>query len=823
MKTTAELFSETSKSLRTILIVENSDKHIKTFKDIVTQLGFDCIHVSDLKHNKEIFLQPPFLCVIDCINYKNQEIIEFIRQYKTTNPYAVCVLSTTGDCEEQALVYLEQGAYDYLIKPFNPVKMRNLLARCLEKITLEMNNNRLQNQFYEVKNEAVLFSNMLSQIFKAGKRFIACNYLEELGQVIMQEFSAIFNIMGGSFFILENEKLQRIYSLDPGHTPDEIELPLKKSSFFGQVLNKREPLLVKNLKQEKRFVSSGWHGYKKESFLILPLIHNTHNLMGCVSLHDKENNGFTDHDKKLGNVLAGLSAHMIHNIKSIEELRDSAGKYKYFFEENPAADIIVTPQGRITLFNPSFERILGSTKNNDGIEYNFSTLCSSAYEWEEVVETIKEKRKVESYETEFMKHDGTSVYVLGNFHGRFDEVGELLDIKGVLIDITQRKRLEEQLNHSMKMEAVGRFAGSIAHDFNNLVTAILGYSDLCLRVLDKNSELHNDITEIRHAANMAAELTKKLLYFSKKQKIQAEEINLNRILSDMDSMLRRLLGEEIEFTTFFDPGLSSIKADRSQIEQVIMNLAVNARDAMPKGGKLLMKTEQIGITPANAHRDIELIPGLYAVLSIYDTGIGMDIDTKSRIFEPFFSTKSKDKGTGLGLSTVYAIMKKNKGIIKVESELGKGTRFYLYFPALVKNHNQEQNTVRADKKESAIILLVEDKEIVRTMVERVLEQEGYVTIKALAAEQALALVSKEVSALDMLITDINLPQMSGYDLADKLKQLYPDLKVIFTSGQLEELNKLKERKTQPNVAFLEKPFTTEELLSNVKQLLMKKK
>jgi len=823
MKTSDELFKETSKSLRTILIVEENDKYMKTFKDIVTPLGFDCIHLSNLEQRKEIFSQTPFLCVIDCFNNKKQHIKDFMRHYTITNPYALCIVTVERACEKQALAYLPQGAYDYLVKPFNTVKIHNLLERCLEKISLEMDNNRLQNQFYEAKNEITLFSNMLSRIFTAGKRLIACNYLDELGQAIMQEFSNIFNIMGGSFFILENEKLQRIYSLDPGHTPGEIRLPLKDSSFFGQVMSKKEPLLIKNLREEKHFESSGWDGYKKESFLILPLIHNTHNFMGCVSLHDKENNGFTDHDKKIGNVLAGLSASMIHTVKRIEGLRDSEEKYRYFFEENPAADFIVTPQGKITLFNPSFERILGCTKNDDGIEYHLPALCNRAREWEEVVEIIREKKKVELYETEFTKHDGTPVYVLGNFHGRFDEVGELLDIKGVLIDITQRKRLEEQLNHSMKMEAVGRFAGSIAHDFNNLVTAILGYSDLCLRVLDENSDLHADILEIRHAANMAAELTKKLLYFSKKQKIQEEEINLNQILSDMDSMLRRLLGEEIEFTTFFDPALSSIKADLSQIEQVIMNLVVNARDAMPKGGKLVIKTGQVEISPLKDHHDIELTQGSYAVLSIIDTGVGMDVDTKSKIFEPFFSTKSKDKGTGLGLSTVYAIMKKNKGIIKVESELEKGTRFHLYFPDLVKNHNDVKKTVHNTKRDTATILLVEDKEIVRSMVERVLSREGYTIIKALDAEQVLALLSEDKTVLDMLITDVNLPQMSGYELADNLKRLYPDLKVIFTSGQPETVNRLKERETKPNITFLEKPFTTGELLQGVKRLLVKKK
>ncbi|MEJ2664679.1 MAG: response regulator [Spirochaetia bacterium] len=414
---------------------------------------------------------------------------------------------------------------------------------------------------------------------------------------------------------------------------------------------------------------------------------------------------------------------------------------------------------------------------------------------------------IESYETEFTRHDGSSVCVIGNYHGWFNELGDRVGRRGVSIDVTQRKRLEEQLNHSMKMEAVGRFAGSIAHDFNNLVTAILGYSDLCLRVLNENDSLYTDISEIKHAATMAAELTRKLLYFSKKQKTKSEKINLNRILGEMDGMLRRLLGEEVEFTTFFDPALCPIKADPGQIEQVIMNLAVNARDAMPNGGKLIIQTELITVADADEKRDIGLLPGRYAVLSIMDTGLGMDAETRSHIFEPFFSTKPKDKGTGLGLSTVYAIMEKNGGIIEVESAKTKGTIFRCYFPSITQKTKNSIRTASGTPVRHATILLVEDKEIVRSMVERVLFGEGYAVVKARNAEQALIMFAGKRLAVDMLITDVNLPEISGYELAEKLKKIYPDLRIIFASGHPEKCEKQKEREARDDIDFIEKPFT----------------
>ncbi len=822
MKTTAQLFNGKSKNMRTILLVEKNPEHVRRFMDIVTPMGFDCVHVENPMQRRDILSSTPFICIVDVTGNKKSDVMDFMRKYRVTNPYSVCIVTAETVLRDRALGYLDLGAYEYLEKPFAPLPVGNLLERCLERISLQIENNRLQNQVYEISNEARFLGDIMSVVLGAAKRFISCNYLHELGGVIMDEFSRIFNIMGGSLFVLEDDKLQRVFSLDPGHTPEEIPLPLKRSSFFGQVMHNKEPLLVNDLSGEMRFAASGWDGYKKESFLILPLIHNSHNFVGCVSLHDKEDNGFTAEDEKIGSVLSGLSASMIHTIRGIEKLRENEEKLRYFFEENPAADFIVTPQGRITLYNPAFTRIIGQTRNNDGVEYDIPDLYGSRDEWKRVVEIIRDKKKVDSYETEFTKHDGSLISVIGNYQGRFDDSGELLDIKGVLIDVTQRKRLEEQLNHSMKMEAVGRFAGSIAHDFNNLVTAILGYSDLCLRVLNEKDALYADIREIKHAANMAAELTKKLLYFSKKQRIRPERINLNRILSEMDGILRRLLGEELEFTTVIDPRLCMIKADPSQIEQVIMNLAVNARDAMPKGGKLIIKTKHEEIHAGVENHDIELTAGSYVMLSIEDTGLGMDPETKSHIFEPFFSTKPKDKGTGLGLSTVYAIMKNNGGIIKVDSVKGKGSVFRLYFPTLTEKRNMEERHLPKQSGGKAIILLVEDKEIVSSLIERVLIVGGFSVVKACDAEQALDMLSVERIEPDILVTDVHLPNMSGYELADNLKAHFPELKIIFTSGQPEDTKKSKERLARPDTDFLGKPFSSEELLRKVCALFIKK-
>ncbi|MEJ2664680.1 MAG: GAF domain-containing protein [Spirochaetia bacterium] len=332
MKTSEELLNGKSKSMRTILLIEADKKHARKFKEIIEPLDLACTHVTNFDDRKQIFSHTPFICLVDVINNKKNQVKDFIHRYRVTNPYAVCIVTAEAEQQTQVLEYLDLGVYDYLLKPFDPLTVNKVLEHCLERITVQIDNNRLQNQLYEVRNEAGLFSDMLSMVFNAAKRFISCDYLDELGGVIMNEFSNIFNIMGGSLFVLENEKLQRLYSLDPGHTPEEIRLPLEGSSIFGQVMQRKEPLLFKDFNEEQQYSSSGWKGYKNESFLVLPLIHNTHHFVGCVSLHNKENNGFTADDKKIGGVLSGLSASVIHAVKNIEKLRESEEKYRYFFD-----------------------------------------------------------------------------------------------------------------------------------------------------------------------------------------------------------------------------------------------------------------------------------------------------------------------------------------------------------------------------------------------------------------------------------------------------------------------------------------------------------
>ena len=401
-----------------------------------------------------------------------------------------------------------------------------------------------------------------------------------------------------------------------------------------------------------------------------------------------------------------------------------------------------------------------------------------------------------------------------------DKDGNIFGTFGISRDLSEHKVLEEQLLHSQKLEAIGRLAGGVAHDFNNILAVISGYSDLTLATLDERDPVMENIQEIKRGADRAGSLTRQLLAFSRKQQIEPKTLNLNSIVTNVDKMLRRIIGEHIELQTELAPGLENIKADPGQIEQVLMNIAVNARDAMPKGGKLMLKTSNVSLDEQQASELLSLDPGHYVRLDLGDTGSGMDEQTQSQIFEPFFTTKEVGKGTGLGLSTVHGIVRQAGGDILVESTLGKGTTFTIYFPT----ESEEDVDVESEavggllRTGSETVLLVEDEEPLRRLVEKILDGLGYTVIEAESAEAAMELVESEKPDIDLLLTDVVMPGQNGLQLAKDLGAKMKDLKCIFMSGYVDgsvvELDDI-----ETSTVFLKKPFTPNELAARLRFVL----
>src|SRR5947209_18160617 len=339
-------------------------------------------------------------------------------------------------------------------------------------------------------------------------------------------------------------------------------------------------------------------------------------------------------------------------------------------------------------------------------------------------------------------------------------------------NVTERRALEEQLRHAQKMEAIGRLAGGVAHDFNNLLMVIIGYTELLRENLPKDGDQRGYADAVWNAGKKATLLTSQLLAFSRKQVISPRILDLNAVLQEVDRMLPRLIGEDVQLSIIEGAELATVKADPGQMEQVIMNLCVNARDAMPRGGKLTIETANLRVDSDNARRIGASGPGNFVVLSVADNGSGMDAQTQSRIFEPFFTTKEKGKGTGLGLATVYGIVKQSGGYITVESELNKGARFDVYFPAIVRSADSKPSAAVPElpARGNETVLLVEDEDAVRSLVREVLRGRGYQVLEAQKSAQALEICNAHPGSIDLLVTDVVLPQISGRALAQRSEE-----------------------------------------------------
>ena len=383
-----------------------------------------------------------------------------------------------------------------------------------------------------------------------------------------------------------------------------------------------------------------------------------------------------------------------------------------------------------------------------------------------------------------------------------------------------RTRLEEQLRQAQKMEAIGRLAGGIAHDFNNLLMAIYGYSEIVLNSLGANAPARKSVEQIMKAGERAATLTRQLLAFSRRQVLELRVLDLNAVVTNFEAMLKPLIGEDIHLVTVLQPRLGLVKADPGQIEQVILNLTVNARDAMPEGGKLTIETANVELDEAYASRHVSVQPGPYVMLALSDTGCGMDAETQARIFEPFFTTKEPGKGTGLGMSTVYGIVKQSGGNIWIYSEPGKGTTIKTYLPRVegVAEGSEPAHPRSSVLRGSETILLVEDEEMVRSLTREILESHGYAVCEARDSTEALSICHTHSGSIHLLVTDVVMPGLSGRELAARLGTIHPETKVLYMSGYTDDAV-VRHGVLNSGLAFLQKPFSANVFLRKVREVL----
>jgi two-component system, cell cycle sensor histidine kinase and response regulator CckA len=503
-----------------------------------------------------------------------------------------------------------------------------------------------------------------------------------------------------------------------------------------------------------------------------------------------------------------------------EALRASEQRYRELFEN--ANDIIYTHDllGRFTSLNSAGEQITGYTRE-EALTFNVADLVvpEQLPLVHQMIQDKLERRGVTTYALDIIAKDGHRVPLEVSSRLIWRD-GKAVGVQGIARDLTDRNTLEAQLRQSQKMEAIGRLAGGVAHDFNNMLMAIRGYSELIHQDLPPGDPIRVQLQEIISAADRATSLTRQLLAFGRKQVLRFRVIDLNAVLGNIERMLQRIIGEDIELVTRTGATQATINADPGQIEQVIINLAINARDAMPRGGRLLLEGGITDLTASHARSHLGARPGPHVMLTVSDTGTGMNPETLSHLFEPFYTTKEVGKGTGLGLSTVYGIVQQSGGHISVTSSPGVGTTFRLYFPHIVEQ--VEPESARETRSEivggTETILLVEDEASVRHLVKQVLRRKGYNLLEAQHGGEALLICERHERDIHLMITDIVMPQMSGRELVARLRSIRPALKVVYMSGYTDD-SVVRHGVSEAGIAFLQKPFTPDVLLSKVRRVL----
>ncbi len=532
-----------------------------------------------------------------------------------------------------------------------------------------------------------------------------------------------------------------------------------------------------------------------------------------------------------GNIAAyrGTASDITERKRIEEELRESERRFKDLFDYAPVGYHEIDVEGRIVNVNKKELEMLGYDYGEMVGQFLWNFVLEEGTSRQNVLEKLAGiKPPGESFERIYKKKDGSPLPVLIKDSILRDQEWKIIGIRSTIQDITELKKkeqeissLQEQLRQAQKMEAIGRLAGGIAHDFNNILSVIKGSAQLSLMDLREGDPLYSNLKEIERSADRASALTRQLLAFSRKQIMEMRVIDLNDLIRNFEKMLRRMLGEDIELLTYLSEPLGRVKADPGQIEQVIMNLVVNARDAMPRGGKLTIETANVGLDEEYARRHIGVRPGPYVMLSITDTGVGMTKEVQERIFEPFFTTKEMGRGTGLGLSTVYGIVKQSGGNIWVYSEPGKGTTFKIYLPRVEAEVSEVRREVEGEvPRGSETLLVIEDEETVRKLAVRLLKRQGYNVLEAPDGGKAFILCEKYRDPIHLILTDVVMPGMSGRELAERLKRIHPEARVLYMSGYTDN-SIIHHGVLEEGIDFIQKPFTFENLLRKVREVLDK--
>jgi len=722
----------------------------------------------------------------------------------------IFVSGTIG--EDVAVEAMKAGAQDFLTKG-NLRRLTPAIARELRDAAVRRERRRAQTDLLERARLAELSSEVGAALTQAGT-------LRETLQRCVEALLRHLDVAFARIWILSDAT--NMLELEPSAGMDtHIDGPLARVPLgqgkIGAIAAERRPHLTNQVGEDPQLQDQEWA--RREgmvAFAGYPLVVHDR-VLGVMAMFARH--PLSEFVPKALTAIASAVAVGIERKRAEEALRQSEERFARVFEASPVGITISTlDDGRFLDANGAFLRLTGYSRDEvlgkTALEFGF---------WADPADRARVVGQLtagsaQNLSATIRTKDGTARDILVSFE-RFTLGGKVCMLS-LVNDVTESRRLEGQLRQAQKMEAVGRLAGGVAHDFNNLLTVITSYSDLLLEDLGADDPKRDDVDQIRKAAQGAAALTRQLLAFSRQQVLEPKVLDLKATIAGTEKLLKRLIGEDVQLTTAFAPDLGAVKADPGQLEQVIMNLAVNARDAMPGGGRLTIEAANVDMDEAYVRGHAPARPGRYVMLAVSDTGTGMDAQTQARIFEPFFTTKESGKGTGLGLATVYGIVKQAGGFIWVYSEPGHGASFKVYWPRLDEQAEPEpaRPATRAPGRGTETVLLVEDAASVRLVTRQVLERYGYTVLEAPNGDTALRLAAKHHGPIHLLLTDVVMPGISGRHLAEQLAALRPEMRVLYASGYADSAI-THHGILEPGIPYLQKPFTPETLGRRVREVL----
>lgn len=806
-----------SSSIGHILVVDDEIELKNVLVESLVSQGYETTGLTSGAEALAALRRQTFDVMLTDLMMPSMDGITLVQESLKIDPHLVSIVMTGQGTIQTAVDAIKVGAFDYVLKPFRLQTLIPLLTRALNARHMQLENLQLR--------ETVAIYELAQTITQTLDPETVVNKLADavLKQTDADQVSVLLPARDGG----EELYVAAVRGDDRERLLGQ-RVPLDHT-ISGWVAREREPLILEGEVNDERFRPMWPHPEITSSISIPLLVANK--VVGTLNINALERlRPFTVAQMKVLTILAATAATALETASLYTQVRQAEEKYRSIFENAVEGIFQATPDQRLLTVNPSMARILGYDSPRELIaDFNASgrQLWTSPDTTELINAALKSSGVVEGLPIEANRKNGESIWLSLNLRLTKNEYGATIYREGTIEDITarteaesHRKELEQQLRQSQKMEAIGQLAGGVAHDFNNLLTAINGYSSLALQRTNPDDRIRGYLEEVKKAGERAANLTRQLLAFGRKQMLKPIALNLNDVVSEMSKMLRRLIGEDILLDARFDPELEQIHADPGQIEQVLVNLVVNSRDAMPHGGTLTIETANFEINQEFAGKHLGLATGKYVALTVSDDGCGMDEKTRARIFEPFFTTKEKGRGTGLGLSTVYGIVKQSGGNVWVYSEPGQGTVFKVFLP-------QFEQEIEAPVKPlidlvaprgSETILLVEDEDVVRGLARQILEQAGYHVLDARCGDEAIRLCREVPEPIDLLLTDVVMPEASGKEVAERLTKLRPATRVLYMSGYTDDAI-VHHGVVDSDVEFIQKPFTPVALAQKVREVL----